>query len=51
MRKVVKIVLMIPVALFLSINLGKLAGYALFKFIMWLGILPYLEKFFGWFLI
>jgi len=32
-----------------SINLGKLLGLWTFKLIMWLGILPYLEKFFGWF--
>jgi len=32
-----------------SANVGKWIGIGLFKLIMWLGILPYLEKFFGWF--
>jgi fucose 4-O-acetylase-like acetyltransferase len=35
--------------LVVSVNLGKWIGIGLFKLIMWLGILPYLEKFFGWF--
>ena len=35
--------------LVVSINVGKWMGMGLFKLIMWLGILPYLEKFFGWF--
>ena len=35
--------------LVVSLNLGKWIGIGLFKLIMWLGILPYLEKFFGWF--
>ena len=34
--------------LVVSANLGKWIGIGLFKLIMWLGILPYLEKFFGW---
>jgi len=33
----------------LSANVGKWIGIGLFKLTMWLGILPYLEKFFGWF--
>ncbi len=33
-----------------SANVGKWIGVGLFKLIMWLGILPYLEKFFGWFI-
>ena len=32
-----------------GLNVGKWIGIGLFKLIMWLGILPYLEKFFGWF--
>jgi membrane-associated HD superfamily phosphohydrolase len=32
-----------------SLNVGKWLGIGLFKLIMCLGILPYLEKFFGWF--
>jgi hypothetical protein len=32
-----------------GLNIGKWIGIGLFKLIMWLGILPYLEKFFGWF--
>jgi membrane-associated HD superfamily phosphohydrolase len=32
-----------------SANVVKWIGIGLFKLIMWLGILPYLEKFFGWF--
>jgi len=35
--------------LVVSANAGKWIGIGLFKLIMWLGILPYLEKFFGWF--
>jgi membrane-associated HD superfamily phosphohydrolase len=35
--------------LVVSVNVGKWLGIGLFKLIMWLGILPYLEKFFGWF--
>jgi hypothetical protein len=35
--------------LVVSVNVGKWIGIGLFKLIMWLGILPYLEKFFGWF--
>jgi hypothetical protein len=35
--------------LVLSVNVGKWLGIGLFKLIMWLGIVPYLEKFFGWF--
>ena len=35
--------------LVISVNVGKWIGIGLFKLIMWLGILPYLEKFFGWF--
>jgi fucose 4-O-acetylase-like acetyltransferase len=35
--------------LVVSVNVGKWIGIGLFKIIMWLGILPYLEKFFGWF--
>jgi membrane-associated HD superfamily phosphohydrolase len=35
--------------LVVSLNVGKWIGIGLFKLIMWLGILPYLEKFFGWF--
>ena len=35
--------------LVISINVGKLIGIGLGKLIMWLGIFPYLEKFFGWF--
>jgi len=34
----------------ISLNVGKLLGYGIFKLIIWLGILPYLEKFFGWFI-
>jgi membrane-associated HD superfamily phosphohydrolase len=32
-----------------GLNVGKWIGIGLLKLIMWLGILPYLEKFFGWF--
>lgn len=35
--------------LVVSVNVGKLIGIGLFKLIMWLGILTYLENFFGWF--
>lgn len=35
--------------LVVSVNVGKWIGIGVFKLIMWLGILPYLEKFFGWF--
>lgn len=35
--------------LVVSVNAGKWIGIGLFKLIMWLGILPYLEKLFGWF--
>lgn len=35
--------------LVVSVNVGKWIGIGFFKLIMWLGILPYLEKFFGWF--
>jgi fucose 4-O-acetylase-like acetyltransferase len=35
--------------LVVSVNVGKWIGIGLFKLIMWLGILPYLEKFFRWF--
>jgi len=31
------------------LNLGKAVAYLIWNLIMWLGILPYLEKFFGWF--
>ena len=33
-----------------SLNVGKWIAIGLFKLIMWMGILPYLEKFFGWFI-
>lgn len=33
-----------------SVNVGKWIGIGLFKLIMWLGILPYLENFFDWFI-
>ena len=33
----------------IGLNVGIWVGIGLFKLIMWLGILPYLEKFFGWF--
>lgn len=32
-----------------GVNVGKWLGIGLAKLIMWLGILPYIEKFFGWF--
>jgi len=32
-----------------SLNAAKWFAIGLFKIILWLGILPYLEKFFGWF--
>jgi hypothetical protein len=34
--------------LILALNVGKLIGLTIFKLIMWLEILPYLETFFGW---
>ena len=37
------------VMVIVGLNLGKWIGIGLFKLIMWLGILSYLEKFFGWF--
>ena len=35
----------------ISLNVGRLLAYLILEFIMWLGILPYLEKFFGWFIL
>jgi hypothetical protein len=48
MRRFFKVVFYI-LLIILSVNFGKFLGYVIFKFIMWLGVLPYLEKFFGWF--
>jgi len=39
----------IPLWFAICLNLGKAIAYLIFNLIMWLGILPYLEIFFGWF--
>ena len=39
----------IPLWFAICLNLGKATAYLIWNLIMWLGILPYLEKFFGWF--
>jgi hypothetical protein len=46
---VVRRLLFILACMIVGLNLGKLLGFALFKLILWLGILPALEKFFSWF--
>ena len=39
----------IPLWFAICLNLGKAMAYLIWNLIMWLGVLPYLEKFFGWF--
>ena len=42
--------LIIPLWFAICLNLGKIIGFLIWKLIMFLGMLPYLEKIFGWFI-
>lgn len=50
-KKIVTNILVYFLVFIISLNVGRLLTYLIFEFIMWLGILPYLEKFFGWFIL
>lgn len=39
----------LPIGIIIGLNLGKLLGIAIAKFLIWTGLLTYLETFFGWF--
>jgi hypothetical protein len=40
--------LLILIGFVIGVNLGKFLGEVLFKFLLWIDILPFLEKLFNW---